>query len=208
MYNLLKKYKITERTITEDNDYLLKEEYDVLKKYRARYDGVKEFMEIYNNYNKELFEKYNKDDYFIFPRKIEIIKPSEYSASRNNYITFYSTALERANEGRIYCSGQYLSHKEEGFKSSFISNTYKLLLSLCSNNNIEIPLMNLTEYSYSNEATFTLSNELMDICKNNLILIKELDSLLKYYEDKVVAIKEDERLLKELEDIDDFLSKL
>ena len=48
----------------------------------------------------------------------------------------------------------------------------------------------------------------MDICKNNLILIKELDSLLKYYEDKVVAIKEDERLLKELEDIDDFLSKL
>lgn len=207
MYNKIKKYIDTDRVINEDNDYLLKEEYDSLLSMKEEFSDINEMLETYRKYAKPHFEKLliNKDDYIVL-KSIIIVKPSEYSANNNNSIRFivdirgveYTTITIQH-----FARKSTFEHREKGFNPKFIKYYYELLYRIAKNEEIDV-----CNYNFNNYVEFNFKAELI-----NKILavendIEDLHNLIEYYKDKVITVKQDQRLLDELKEIDDFFENL
>lgn len=207
MYNKIKKYIDTDRVINEDNDYLLKEEYDSLLSMKEEFSDINEMLETYRKYAKTHFEKLliNKDDYIVL-KSIIIVKPSEYSANNNNSIRFivdirgveYTTITIQHLTRR-----STIEHRERGFNPKFIKYYYELLYRIAKNEEIDVCNYNFNDYVEFNFKT-ELINKILAV-END---IEDLHSLIEYYKDKVITVKQDKRLLDELKEIDDFFENL
>lgn len=198
MYNKLKELKITDRIVNEDNDYLLKEEYDKLIKIKNKYDSVLTIIDEFNQYCKSTVTKeYPEDKYIIIPSTIKIVKESSYTVTNYNDIHY---------EMRVYLGEKYITtvnKKEERFKLEHIKKITKCLDNMVN----DFFLLEKSSYGYSysdyNYYTFRFNN-----LKKILKEIKDVVMLVEYFNDKIVTIEKDEKLLKELQEIDDFLENL
>lgn len=198
MYNKLKELKITDRIVNEDNDYLLKEEYDKLIKVKNKYDSVLTVIDEFNQYCKSTVTKeYPEDKYIIIPSTIKIVKESSYTVTNYNDIHY---------EMRVYLGEKYITtvnKKEERFKLEHIKKITKCLDNMVN----DFFLLEKSSYGYNysdyNYYTFRFNN-----LKKILKEIKDVVMLVEYFNDKIVTIEKDEKLLKELQEIDDFLENL
>lgn len=210
MYNKIKKYIDTDRVINEDNDYLLKEEYDSLLAIKNSYSDVCEMLEVYNKYGKPNFEKLlsgEKGEYVAL-KGINIVKPREYNAHNNNGITFIVDIRTKNKEYlqqyyRHYTLRSDVNHYEKGFNLKFIKYYYDLLYRIAEKESI-----NIGNYSYDDYVRFTFKQEFMDkiaIIEND---ISDINELIEYYKDRVIVVEQDQRLLDELKELDDFFENL
>lgn len=211
MYNKIKKYINTDRVINEDNDYLLKEEYDSLLAIKNKYSDIYEMIEVYNKYAKPHFEKLldkDKDEYITL-KGINIIKPAEYDTRNNNGITFTVDIRTKNKEylkqyyTRYYVVRSDIHHSEKGFNPKFIKYFYNLLYKIAKNESVSIG-----NYKYDEYIRFKFEQEFIDkisIIENN---ISDINELIKYYKDKVIIVEQDQRLLDELKELNDFFENL
>lgn len=210
MYNKIKKYIDTDRVINEDNDYLLKEEYDSLLAIKNSYSDVCEMLEVYNKYGKPNFEKLlsgEKGEYIAL-KGINIVKPREYNAHNNNGITFIVDIRTKNKEYlqqyyRHYTLRSDVHHYEKGFNHKFIKYYYDLLYRIAEKESIHIG-----NYIYDDYVKFIFKQEFMDkiaIIEND---ISDINELIEYYKDRVIVVEQDQRIIDELKELDDFFENL
>ena len=200
MYNKIKKYIDTDRVINEDNDYLLKEEYDSLLAIKNSYSDVCEMLEVYNKYGNPNFEKLlsgEKGEYIAL-KGINIVKPREYNAHNNNGITFIAYIY---NKNSLF--KRDISHHEQGFNLKFIKKYYDLLCKLSLEEAID-----KIDSRYDDYASFLFKGRFMDKIKLVETSMSDIDELIEYYKDKVVVVKQDQRIIDELKELDDFFENL
>lgn len=210
MYNKIKKYIKTDRIIDEDNDYLLKEEYDSLLAIKNSYSDVCEMLEAYNKYGKPNFEKLlsgEKGEYIAL-KGINIVKPREYNAHNNNGITFIVDIRTKNKEYlqqyyRHYTLRSDVNHYEKGFNPKFIKYYYDLLYRIAEKESI-----NIGNYSYDDYVRFIFKQEFMDKIAIIENYISDINELIEYYKDRVIVVEQDQRLLDELKELDDFFENL
>lgn len=210
MYNKIKKYIDTDRVINEDNDYLLKEEYDSLLAIKNSYSDVCEMLEVYNKYGKPNFEKLlsgEKGEYIAL-KGINIVKPREYNAHNNNGITFIVDIRTKNKEYlqqyyRHYTLRSDVHHYEKGFNPKFIKYYYDLLYRIAEKESI-----NIGNYSYDDYVRFIFKQEFMDKIAIIENYISDINELIEYYKDRVIVVEQDQRLLDELKELDDFFENL
>lgn len=207
MYNKIKNYININREINEDNDYLLKEEYDSLLSMKEEFSDINEMLETYRKYAKPHFEKLliNKDDYIVL-KSIIIVKPSEYDTHNNNSIRFIVDirGVEyTAVTIQHFTRRSAVEHRERGFNPKFIKYYYELLYRIAKNEEIDV-----CNYKFDDYVKFNFKTELINRVLAVESDIEGLHDLIEYYKDKVITVKQDQRLLDELKEIDDFFENL
>lgn len=199
MYNKIKKYINTDRIINEDNDYLLKEEYDSILEIKNNCSDIHELLDAYNKYAKPKFEELTKNENLVFElSSIKIIKPSEYDAVNRNGITFVAYI---SNKNSLF--KRDISHHEQGFNLKFIKKYYDLLCKLSLEEAID-----KIDSRYDDYASFLFKGRFMDKIKLVETSMSDIDELIEYYKDKVVVVKQDQRIIDELKELDDFFENL
>lgn len=207
MYNKIKNYISINREINEDNDYLLKEEYDSLLSMKEEFSDINEMLETYRKYAKPHFEKLliNKDDYIAL-KSISIVKPSEYNTHNNNGIRFLADirGVEYTDiTVQHFTRRSAIVHIEKGFNPKFIKYYYELLYRIAKNEEIDV-----CNYKFDDYVKFDFETEFINKVLAVESDIDSLHDLIEYYKDKVITVKQDQRLLDELKEIDDFFENL
>lgn len=200
MYNILNKLQIINRVLDEDNDYLLKEEYDLLISIKEKNSHINKILNIYNLYAKKEFENFFGSNAKIILSSIHIVKPNSYNINNYNDITFYVDTAE-SSISSVYHRRGY-KHKEAGFKLSFIKEVNEILEELVKKN---CAYRDTTIYKYH---AYHFTNEFKQQIKDFQEINELIEKLIDYYKDKVITVTVDERLIKELNEIDDFLKNL
>ena len=194
MYNKLKELNITNRVVNEDNDYLLQEEYDKVLELKKAYSNLAYVMDNFNKYCKKKMDKYDSKSFIIVPKEIRMTTPEAYNTSTNNCVVFEMTVYSR-DYG--YIEGRF-SVSEEGFKLSYIEQLYLNLIKLYDKNMVK--------------RDRRIGYEAFQFKKEHIVFMmehmKDINMLSEYFKDKVVNVEEDEKLLQELQEIDDFLENL
>ena len=205
MYNKINKYIKTNRIINEDNDYLLKEEYDNILAIKNDYDDICQILNVYNQYAKPEFQKTiqnmdSKIDLKLY--SIKIIKPDNYNSIIRNGITFIAvTCFYNDANKENYHDKPKLEHYEKDFKFKFIFDYYELLKKISKQESMRI-------VDYGKYIEFVFNNDFI----NKLITIEnslsDINELIEYYKDKVITIEQDQSILNDLKELDDFFNNI
>lgn len=205
MYNQINKYIKTDRIIDEDNDYLLKEEYDNILAIKNNYDDIYQILNVYNQYAKPEFQKTiqnidSKIDLKLY--SIKIVKPDNYNRIIRNGITFIAVACfyNDTNKENYYDKPK-LEHYEKDFKFKFIFDYHELLKKISENESIKI-------VDYGNYIEFVFDKDFINKLATIESNLSDINELIEYYKDKIITIEQDQSILNDLKELDDFFQNI